>query len=282
MLYWLLARVLTLFLDLFATLGVANNDKDIEIILLRHQIRILQRKANAPPRLPGPEKLIMATLTARFRRMAAGVNRRLPGAVLIFKPETVLRWHRELVRRKWTYRQRLRVGRPRLSTVLEDLIVQLTRENSRWGYARIQGELLKLGYSVSVTTVHNVLKRQHIEPAGQRGKSTWQAFIGHYKGQMLACDFFTVETIWLQTLYVLFFIELGTRRVHFAGCTAHPNSTWVTQQARQLVWQLEDAEQPMRFLIHDRDDKFTQSFDTVFESENIEIVETPYRAPKAN
>ena len=99
---------------------------------------------------------------------------------------------------------------------------------------------------------------------------------------MLACDFFTVETVWLQTLYVLFFIELITRRVHFAGCTAHPDSTWVTQQARKMVWQLEEEAQPKRFIIHDRDAKFTRSFDTVFESENIEIVETPFRSPKAN
>ena len=130
--------------------------------------------------------------------------------------------------------------------------------------------------------MRNILKRHGIVPAPERRKSTWRAFIAHHKEQMLACDFFTVETIWLQTIYVLFFIELATRRVHFVGCTAHPNSTWVTQQARQLVWQLEDEERTTRFLIHDRDDKFTHSFDTVMEYEGIDAVETPYRAPKAN
>jgi transposase len=282
MLYCLLTYALTLFLDLFATLGIANSDKDLEIILLRQQLRILQRKVNARPRLPRPEKLILATLTARFRRMIAGANRRMHGAMLIFQPETVIGWHHELVRRKWTYRQRARPGRPRLSAELEALIVQLARENSGWGYDRIEGELRKIGYAVSPTSVRNVLKRHRIVAAPERRKSTWRAFIAHHKEQMLACDFLTVETIWLQTIYVLFFIELATRRVHFAGCTAHPNSTWVTQQARQLVWQLEDEERTTRFLIHDRDDKFTHSFDTVFECEGIDVVETPYRAPKAN
>ena len=130
MLYCLLTYALTLFLELFATLGIANSDKDLEIILRRQQLRILQRKVNARPRLPRPEKLILATLMARFRRMTAGASRRMHGALLIFQPETVIGWHRELVRRKWTYRQRAKPGRPRLSTELEALIVQLTRENS--------------------------------------------------------------------------------------------------------------------------------------------------------
>lgn len=130
--------------------------------------------------------------------------------------------------------------------------------------------------------MRNVMRRHHLPPAPKRGRSSWRTFVNHYRTQMLACDFFTVETVTLQTLYVLFFIELGTRRVHLAGCTAHPNRAWVTQQARQLVWELTDTAHPMRFLIHDRDAKFTASFDQVFASEGIEIVLTPYCAPKAN
>jgi hypothetical protein len=130
--------------------------------------------------------------------------------------------------------------------------------------------------------VRIILKRHRVTPASERSSGSWRSFLGHYKDQILACDFFTVETIWLKTIYVLFFIELGTRRVHLAGCTTQPDTTWVTQQARQLVWNLKDDGQIMAFLIHDNDKKFTSSFDIVFSSEEIEIVHTPYKAPRAN
>ena len=147
-----------------------------------------------------------------------------------------------------TISQGKKPGRPRLSSELEQLIVRLAKENTRWGYDKIQGELLKLEYEVSPTTVRNVLKRNRILPVSQRSTSTWRSFLGHYKDQILACGFFTVETIALKTIYVLFFIELGTRRVHLAGCTAHPNQQWVTQQARQLVWELDDRSPPCKSL----------------------------------
>lgn len=162
------------------------------------------------------------------------------------------------------------------------MIVRLARENPRMGYDKLHGELLKLGYRLDPATVKNVLYRHQLLPAPQRGRSSWRTFLNHYRAQMLACDFFTVETIRLETLYVLFFIELGSRRVHLSSCTHSPDSAWVTQQARQLVWHLSDAAQPMRFLMHDRDSKFTTSFDQVFASEGFEIVGTPFRAPKAN
>ena len=167
------------------------------------------------------------------------------------------------------------------------MIVRLATENSRWGYSKIQGELQKLGYSVSRSSVRNILKRHHIPPSLGRKKqsSSWRSFLGQYADPMIACDFFVVETTWLQTLYVFFFIELGTRRVRLAGCTAHPTSTWVTQQARNLAWDLQDLGDrtlPTRFLIRDRDSKFTASFEGLFEAEGIQIVLTPYRAPKAN
>jgi putative transposase len=227
------------------------------------------------------EKGILAVLAVQFRRCSEGTGKRLDEAILLFKPDTVLRWHRELLRRKWTFR---RVGRPPIVTELQELIVRLAQENPRWGYSKIEGELLKLGYKVSRSSVRNVLRRRRIPTSPQRKRkgSSWRSFLGHYAGQMIACDFFTVETILLQTLYVLFFIELGTRRVHLAGFTTHPSSAWVTQQARNLTWDLADRALPMRFLIHDRDAKFTTSFDSVFASEGIETVLTPYRSPKAN
>jgi len=148
----------------------------------------------------------------------------------------------------------------------------------------LHGELGKLGYTIGHSTVRDLLKRQHVPPAPARAKqsSNWRTFLAHYQQQMLACDFFTVETAWLQTLYVLFFVELGSRRVHFAGCTAHPTAGWVTQQARQLTWTLQDEVLPIRCLIRNRDAKFPVSFDTVFAAEGIKIIWTPYRAPRAN
>ena len=142
----------------------------------------------------------------------------------------------------------------------------------------------KLGFQVSKTTVSTVLERHGVPPAPERGRqgSSWRAFLNHYKDQFSSCDFFTVETLGLQTLYVLFFLEHGTRRVHLAGCTALPTGAWVTQQARQMSWKLDEREIPMRFLIHDHDSKFTEALDTVFESQGVEIVDRPYQAPNAN
>jgi putative transposase len=158
----------------------------------------------------------------------------------------------------------------------------LTKENPHWGYDKFQGELLKLGYKLCASSVRNILKRHRITHACERISGSWSSFLGHYKDQILACDFFTVETIWLKTIYVLFFIELGTRRVRLSGCTTTPDSTWVTQQARQLVWNLNDDSKQMAFLIHDNDKKFASSFDIAFSSEKIEIVHTPFQAPWAN
>jgi len=246
------------------------------------QVRILQRKVKSPPRISDPERIILATLTDKFSHSAKDARYHLYQVMLIFKPDTILRWHRKLVRRKWTFRRKGNLGRPCISSELEALIVLLAKENTRWGYDKIQGELLKLGHNLSATSVRSVLKRHRITPASVRSTGTWRSFLGHYKDQILACDFFTVETIWLKTIYVLFFIELGTRRIYLAGCTTNPDITWVTQQAGQLVWNLKDDLRDMAFLIHDNDTKFASSYDNVFSSEGIEILNTPYRAPRAN
>jgi len=188
-----------------------------------------------------------------------------------------------LVRRKWSQQRKKQVGRPKINREKESLIVRLAKENLRWGYYRIEGELRKLGFGVSLTTVRNVLDRNGILPAPVRyGSIGWRTMMNHYKDQLLACDFFTVETILLKTFYVLIFIELGTRRVHLAGITSNPDSQWVAQQARQLVWEFEETSTSFRCLIRDNDSKFTDAFDTVFESSQIHIVPTPIRAPNAN
>ncbi len=150
------------------------------------------------------------------------------------------------------------------------------------GYDKIQGELLKFGFVVDPTTVKNVLRRHHLLPAPQRGQGSWRTFLNHYRQQLLACDFFTVETLHRQTVYVLFFIELGTRRVQVVGCTEHPTSAWVTQQARQLCWSVEGRQPTVRYLLHDHDTKFPASFDQVFAAQQIDVIHTPIRAPNAN
>jgi putative transposase len=185
------------------------------------------------------------------------------------------------VRRKWTFEQQRKPSRPAIQDELRQLMLKLAGENSRWGYTRIADELCKLGYNVSRSTVRNGLKQHGIPAAGQRQpQSSWRTFLRHYQQHALAYDFFTVETLGLKTLYFLFFIELGTRRVHVSGCTEQPNSAWVTQQARQLCWNL--PEQHFRVLIHDRDSKFMASFDAVFTAECMQVVLTPAQAPNVN
>jgi hypothetical protein len=153
------------------------------------------------------------------------------------QPEKVLKWRRELLRRKWTYRHRARVGRPRTAAEIERWVLQLVKAND-WGNGKIQGELLRLGYQLSDETVANILKQHGIPPLSERTPSpSWCHLLTHCNDRLLACDCITIETLFLQTVYVFFFIEVGTHRVHFAGCTAHPSGAWVTQQARQLVWQ---------------------------------------------
>jgi transposase InsO family protein len=213
----------------------------------------------------------------------AAASRLLPRSSwrsFVITPATLLRWHRRLVAKRWTYAGR--VGRPRIGGEIRKLVLRFARENPRWGYQRIAGELRGLGFAVSATTVRNLLREAGLGPAGVRAGLSWREFLRAQAQTMIAVDFFTVETVWLQRLYVLFFIELGSRRVHLAGCTANPNGSWVTQQARQLAWTSAERSTPLRFLIRDRDRKYTRDFDTVFRSEGIDIIRTPVRAPKAN
>jgi hypothetical protein len=201
----------------------------------------------------------------------------------LFKPETMLRWHRDLVARKWTFKRQNRDARPRTDPALEQLVVRLAQENVRWGYARLRGELLKLRHRLGETTIAAILERHGILPAPQRaGSSGWRQLMRHYKAQILACDLFTVDTLFLQTVYVFFFIELGSRLVHLAGCTSHTDANWMTQQARNMVWRLEERESDIHFLIHDNDSTFAPAFDSVFQATGVHVIHTPFRAPNAN
>jgi transposase len=277
--WFILAHLFSIILALFQISRLSESDKDLEIVILRHQLAVMTRLHKKPVKPNRAEKLTLAILTKRLKQS----TNQLQNVIRIVQPETVLRWHRELVRRKWTYQQKNKGGRPRTQKEKESLIVRLAKENLRWGYGKIEGELLKLGYKVSLSTVRNVLNRNGILPASVRfGSIGWKTMIKHYKDQLLACDFFVVESIFLRSYYVLFFIELGSRRIHLAGITANPNGRWVAQQARQLVWQFEETQTQFRCLIRDNDSKYTSAFDTVFESQGTRVIPTPLQAPNAN
>jgi putative transposase len=250
--------------------GGSVSQLQLENAVLRHQVKVLRRSVRRPE------------LRDRDRAFLAAASRTLSRdrwASFMVRPQTILRWHRELVRRKWTYRGR-GPGRPPLDPETSDLIVRLGRENPRWGCVRIQGELRKLGIRVGASTIRRILRRGGLGPAPRRTGPTWSQFLRAQGRGVLACDFFTVETVFLKTLYVLFFIELSTRRVHVAGTTSRPDSAWVTQQARNLsiTGGLEDK----HILLRDRDSKFSGPFDEVVRTEGITVVKTPVRTPQAN
>jgi putative transposase len=248
-----------------------QDQNDIELLVLRHQVKVLQRQV-ARPRLNRLDRVLFA---AASRAMPRG-----SWSTFMVSPETLLRWHRELVRKNWSYRRTGQPGRPPIEPDARDLVVRLGRENSRWGYQRTRGELLKLGIRVSATTVRTILLRGGLDPAPRRAGPSWTEFLRSQASGILATDFFTVETIGLKTLYVLFFIELSTRRVHPAGVTAHPDSAWVTQQARNLA--IGERLSGVRFLLRDRDAKFPGPFDAVLRAEGVRVIRTPVRAPRAN
>ena len=260
-------------IQLLVLLARGDAAKDLEILVLRHQLAVLCRQTKQP------------RLDPADRAVLAAISRALPRArwsCFFVKPETLLGWHRRLVAGAWTYPHR-GTGRPPLDQELQQLIVRLARENPRWGYRRIQGELLRLGMHVLATAIRTTLRRHRLDPTPRPTTTTWRAFVRQQAAGIVACDFFTVDTVWLRRLYILFFIELGTRRVHLAGVTANPNAAWVTQQARNLLLRLEDqARRRVRFLIRDRDTKFCRGFDDVFHSEGANVLVTPVQAPNAN
>jgi transposase InsO family protein len=199
------------------------------------------------------------------------------------RPETLLRWHRDVVRRRWAaFGQRRKPGGPPLPPELQEVILRPARENPRWGCLRVRGERRSLGHRVSATAIRSVLRRHGVPPPPRRAGLAWPAFPRAHAAGLLACDCFSVETVRLQVLYALFFIDVGTRRVFVAGCTAHPTAAWVTQQARDLTWALDEAGVRPAVLPHDRDAKFSSSFDAIFTGQGVRVVRTPVRVPRAN
>jgi transposase InsO family protein len=265
--FLLVRRVLRL-----VNLGPKPDDKDVEIAVLRHQLAVLHRQV-AHPRYAPTDRLVLATLSRLLPRER--------WSAFLGTPATLLRWHRQLVRRRWTYAREPRAQRG-LDPAVVELVLRLARESPRWGYLRICGECAKLGTKVSATSVRNILRRHGLGPAPRRGGPSWAEFLRSQAAGVLACDFFTVETLALTRMYVLFFIELERRVVWLGGVTAHPTGEWVTQQARNLTMALAEGSTRITLLVRDRDAKFFGSFDAAFEADGVRIVKTPVRAPRAN
>ena len=262
------------FLVGLLVLRLGGCDRDAEILLLRHELSVLRRTVKKP-RLKLADRMILAALAMRLPRRAWNG--------LLVQPETVLGWHRALVRRKWAAFGRKRgPGRPRIDEDCRQLILRLAKENPHWGYMRIRGELLKLGHVVSATSIRNLMQRHKLPTSPTRSRLSWREFLRVQASTILATDYFTVETWNLSRLYVLFFMELSTRRILWFGVTEHPDQEWVSQQARNLTWDLQGQGSQARFLICDNDKKFPFAFERVLAAEGVRVIRTPLQAPKAN
>ena len=259
-------------------LPMNDRDKDIEILALRHQINVLQRQLGAArPRFEPADRALLAVLLAPVPRATL---RRLR---LIIRSDTVLRWHRDLVRRHHAERSRRKhPGRPRTVASIRRLVLRLVRENPAWGYWRIHGELAILGIKAGASTVWQILKDAGIEPAPDRAATTWSTFLRSQAEAILACDFFETATLAGQRQYVLAMIEHATRRIRILGATAHPTAAWVTQAARNLVMDLQDVGATAKYLIRDRDTKFPALFDEVLADARIAVVLSGIRMPRMN
>jgi putative transposase len=266
--YLLLRQVL----QMLAQLARDDGAKDVGLLVLRRQVAVLRRQVQRP-KLEPADRIVLA-----------GLSRLLPRSrwpIFFVTPATLLRWHRQLIARHWTY-PHATPGRPPIARQIGDRVLRLARENPSWGHRRIQGELVGLGYRVAASTVWKILHQAGVDPAPRRAGPTWQQFLATQAHTIVACDFFTVDTVFLKRIYVLFFLELATRRVHVVGVTEHPTGAWVAQQAGNLLIDLDQRADRLRFLLRDRDATFTAAFDTVFTAAGIEVIRTPPQAPRAN
>jgi len=263
---------------LLRLLPMSDRDKDVETLALRHQITVLERQlGRTRPRFSPADRAFLAALLHWLPRDVLCRFR------LLIRPDTVLRWHRDVLARRHAARSRpRRPGRPRTIRSIRQLVLRLARENPCWGYRRIHGELLVLGIKIAASTVWEILQQAGIDPAPERTSTTWASFLRSQAGALLACDFFETVTLTGTRLYVLALIEHATRRIRILGATAHPTASWVAQAAKNLAMDLEDAGSRARFLIRDRDGKFLGPFDAILADAGIEVVLSGVQMPRMN
>ncbi len=278
MLFRLAYLGVTTTLAMLRLLPVSDRAKDAEILALRHQVMVLQRQLNGEQvRFAPADRAWLAALLHRLPR------RVLRGIRLLVRPETVLRWHRDLIARGHARVSRpKRVGRPPTVRSIRLLVLRLARENSSWGYRRIHGELLVLGVKVPASTVWEILKDAGIDPAPERTSHSWATFLRSQAEAILAADFFEAVTLTGARMYVLAVIEHSTRRVRILAATGHPTATWVTQVVRNLAMDLQDVGCRARFLIRDRDGKYPASFDAILADTGIDVVLSGVQMPRMN
>ena len=268
--YLLICRIL----GLIVVLARGDRAAAVEVLVLRHENAVLRRHAGRARYEPADR--------VWFAALARIVSRRRWSEVFPVTPATLLAWHRRLTKKKYDTSGRRKPGRPPTAPGMRHLVLRLARENPLWGHCRIQGELVKLGIAVAPSTVWEILHAAGLDPAPRRSGPTWRQFLHAQASGILAVNFLHVDTALCKRLYVLVFIEHGTRRMHFGGVTASPTGGWTVPQARNLALSLDHRFEDIRFLLRDRGPNFTASFDAVFQATGATILRTAVQAPRMN
>ncbi|WP_089104138.1 integrase core domain-containing protein [Streptomyces hyaluromycini] len=249
--------------------------KDAELLVLRHENTVLRRQLAGPVRYEPADRFWFAVLSTL-------VPRRRWREVFPVTPGTLLAWHRRFTAAKWDYSARRRTGRPPTRAAVKTLVLRLAQENPRWGHRRIQAELARIGHQIVASTVWEILNAAGVDPAPRRTGPTWREFLTVQAESIIAADFFHIDPALGGRLYALAFLEHGTRRLHISGVTAHPTRYWTVRQARNLAVDMDIRMEPPRFLLRDRDGKYGEAFDGVFQAEDMEILKSAPRAPRMN